>query len=132
MKTSLILAISTAILITFGSVFSTYKIPQSIFKAIEKGDADHLAAYFNQSIDLLLVDKSGIYNKDQAEILLRDFFKENEPTYFEIIEQQQQISSSFAMCNIQNSKGDKFSVYILVRKFAGKSIITKLKIEIVE
>jgi Domain of unknown function (DUF4783) len=129
MKTSLIIAITTAILLTFGNIFSTYKVPQAIFNAIENGNSKKLASYFNQNIDLLIIDKSGVYNKGQAEILIKDFLEENNPNSFELIQQTEQINSSFAICNMKNENGEKFSIYILVQKFEGKSVITKLKIK---
>lgn len=132
MKISLILTLSTTIIITLSSVLSTSKVPHSILKAIENGSSKELATYFNQSICLLIDENSGVYNKQQAEILVDDFFENNEPVNFEVVDQQEQISSSFAICEIENSFGQKFSVYIMVRKFAGKSIITKMNIEKLE
>ena len=129
MKTSIILALTTAIILSFGSIFSNQKVPQAIFYAIENGDAKNLAIFFNQNIDLIIVEKSGIYNKRQAEILVKDFFKNNEPVYFEVIEQKELHNSSFAICNFNNSMGEEYSVLIYVRKFGGKTKITKLIFE---
>lgn len=129
MKTSLIIAIYTAILLTFGNIFSTDKVPQAIFSAIENGNSKKLASYFNQNIDLLVIDKSGVYNKGQAGILIKDFFKVNRPNSFEVIQQTEQINSSFAICTMENENEEKFSIYILVQKFGGKYVITKLKIK---
>ena len=128
MKTSIILAITTAVIISFGSIFSSQKVPQAIFYAIENGDAKNLATYFNNNIDLIITDKSGIFNKKQAEILVKEFFDDNESTYFEVIEQKELLNSSFAICNFDSSSGEKYNVYIFVRKLSGKPMITKLKI----
>ncbi len=116
---------------SFGNIFSTNKIPQSILNAAGTGNATSLARHFNQSINLIIEDKKGIYNKGQAEILLKDFFKNNIPLNFKVLEQQEQLHTSFAICNFQNELKEEFSLYIQVREFEGKSIITKLKIEII-
>ena len=129
MKTSLIIAITTAVILTFGNIFSTHKVPQSILVAIENGDAENLAIYFNQNIDLQIVEKSGIFNKNQAEILVNDFFEINKPILFEVVQQKEQINSSFAICEFENAIGEKYGIYILVRKFRGENVITKLKIK---
>ncbi len=129
MKTSLILFISTAIILTFSNILSKNIIPQTIFSAIENGDAKALSSYFNQSIELKIIDKEGIYGKKQAEILLKDFFSDNKPVFFEVIKQEDHVNSSFGICNFDNTTGQKFSVYVYVRNFGSKNIITKLKIE---
>jgi len=129
MRTSLIIAIASAVMISLSSIFSTQKIPQVIFTAIENGDVRELSAYFNQNVELVVIDRTGVYNKTQAEIILRDFFAGNKPVFFYIQDQSEQINSSFAICHSENEEGIKYTIFIQVRKFGGKSLITRLHIK---
>ena len=51
------------------------EVIREIVKSIKATDAKKLSAYFNSTIDLELGEVDGSYSKTQAEIIIRDFFK---------------------------------------------------------
>ncbi|MFZ9980726.1 MAG: DUF4783 domain-containing protein [Cyclobacteriaceae bacterium] len=53
--------------------------------ALKAGDASALAKQFNQQIDVTLNGNQATYSKAQAEIVFRDFFRDNPPSEFSII-----------------------------------------------
>src|SRR5690554_1375939 len=50
-----------------------------IANATRSGDAARLAEYFNPRIELVLPGKSGIFSKEQAQFLLKDFLSNIHP-----------------------------------------------------
>jgi len=129
MKTSLIIIISTAIVLTLTDYFSEYKVPTSILKALESGNSKELCFFLNQSVDLTINNRNGVYNKVQAQMIISDFFENNEPAKLEIIQQNEQTHSSFAVCKMTCNNSKEYNVYISVRNIEEKTLITQLKIE---
>jgi len=66
------------------NAFSQAAEKQSIASAIQKGDAKAVGAYFAKSVDLTLDDLEDVYSKDQAIVILENFFTENPPTSFKL------------------------------------------------
>ena len=55
-----------------------------IAKAIQAGNSQAIGNYFAQSVDLTLNDLEDVYSKDQAVVILKKFFEENQPESFEV------------------------------------------------
>jgi len=53
--------------------------------ALKDGDASALAKQFNQQIDVTINGNQATYSKSQAEIVFRDFFRDNPPSEFSIM-----------------------------------------------
>jgi len=70
-------------------VFVTPAFAQEVFNpmkvALKAGDASALAKQFNQQIDVTLNGNQATYSKSQAEIVFRDFFRDNPPSEFLIM-----------------------------------------------
>ncbi len=62
---------------------------QDVFAALKPvlkaGDAQKLATYLNSSTDITIGTTKAPYGKAQAEIVLRDFFRDNPPADFTIV-----------------------------------------------
>ena len=53
--------------------------------ALKAGDASALARQFNQQVEVTINGKQSSYSKAQAEIVIRDFFRDNPPSDFAIM-----------------------------------------------
>lgn len=60
-------------------------IVNDVKETIKAGSAKELVRFFNQNVDIELNGKKETYSKAQAEIILRDFFKTNVPSDFNIL-----------------------------------------------
>ncbi len=103
-------------------------IPDGIILAIKEGDASELAKYFNNNIELALADIDDMYSKNQAELILKDFFKKHPPISFDILHKGGKESSRYAIGNLATSNG-KFRITILIKVREDKSLINQLRIE---
>ena len=61
------------------------EIPEAIINAISTGNAATLAGYFNASLEIAILDKEDFYSKQQAELIMKDFFTRNTPASFTIL-----------------------------------------------
>ncbi len=103
-------------------------ISQDIVNATRDGSASNLAEYFNENIELVLPQKSGIFSKSQAEMVLKDFFTKNPPEGFRIIHEGSRQKASFAIGNYTTGTA-VFRIYFLTKKVNGNLLIHQLRIE---
>ena len=57
----------------------------SINPILKAGDAGQLAPHLNGNIDITIGTMKAPYSKSQAEIVLRDFFRDNPPADFSVV-----------------------------------------------
>ena len=103
-------------------------IPDGIIIAIKEGNASELAKYFNNNVELALSDIDDMYSKNQAELIIKDFFKKHPPTSFNILHKGGKETSRYAIGNLATSNG-KFRITILIKIKEDKSLINQLRIE---
>ena len=114
-------------------VFSAYtqedvEIPGEISLALKSGDASELVNYLNDNVEMVILDKEGIYSKDQAEVILREFFTKNPPRRFNLMHQGGKTKSKYGIGNLETSD-EIFRVYFLLKETNGKQLIHQLRIE---
>ncbi len=103
-------------------------IPGEIVSAFGSGNATQLAKYFNQTIELTMFDKEGIYSKIQAEIILRNFFADNPPKQFQILHQGGKECSKYAIGSLISGT-TKYRITFLLKTMESKVYIHQLRIE---
>lgn len=102
--------------------------PQAITTATQQGDASELANYFNSKIELILPSKSGVFSKEQAQYLMKDFFENNHPTSFQVIHQGVRDNSSFAIGKYSCSKG-QYRLQFLTKNIDNQTLIIQIRID---
>ncbi len=113
------------------SSYKTIKaeIPPKIFEAIKTSNADLINTYLCPSIEMVILDKDDIFSKQQASVILKDFFSKNKIKSFSIMHQGGKDEAQYAICKISNTNNNNFRVYFLVKQEGGKSLIHQLRIE---
>ena len=87
-----IIAISLS-LVSFTPHYSIY----DVVAAIRGGNASQLSKYFDSRVDLSLPGKSDNYSKSQAEMILKDFFANNNVKNFIVKHKGEQNGSEFCI-----------------------------------
>ena len=59
----------------------------AITKAISEGNAEALGQYFDQSVEISVLDNEDVYAKAQAIKVVKDFFAQNKPKSFSQVHQ---------------------------------------------
>lgn len=106
---------------------SAGQIPDEVYAGLKAGNASLVASYFNENIELVIIDKEEVCSKAQGEQILNDFFVRYKPLDFKITHQGSD-DSSYAIGKLQTTNGN-FRVYYLLRAKDGKSQIVQLKID---
>lgn len=102
---------------------------ESISAAIKGANSGELAKFFNNTVEILIPGKEGTFSKNQAEMIMKDFFAKNPLTSFAT--NQQGSSNGGAQFMIGTYKSGKiiFHVYVLIKPVAGQMLIQQLHFE---
>jgi hypothetical protein len=112
----------------FTFLISITLISDSVSDAFKNGNADKLATHLNTSIDLTVLETSGVYSKVQAQQILKKFFEQHKVTSYKVIHEGDKGGSNFVVGELVTSNGS-FRTYYLIKKIDGKSKIQLLRIE---
>ncbi len=85
-----------------------------IVSAIGSGSSSELARFFDSSISMNVNGQQGEYSKNQAEIVLRDFFKKNPSQGFSLIFQNENPGSLSTYIGEYSSNQGLYKVFIKV------------------
>lgn len=103
---------------------------ENIGNAIRAGDSKQLASYFNNTIDLTILNREDSYSKTQAELIVRDFFSKNPPKSFSIIHKgSSKEGTLYAIGTLTTTKGAVFRTSYFVRQSGEKHLIQELRFE---
>jgi hypothetical protein len=104
------------------------QIPDDIILGLKSGDAKLLSDYFNQNVELVILDNDNVYSKAQAQQIVGKFFSGYQPEKFDIIHQGGKEGAKYVIGTLTTKQG-KFRVYFLLKQDKGKSYIHQLRIE---
>ena len=102
----------------------------AITRAISAGDADALGRFFDQTVEVAVMDEEDIYNKEQAIALLKTFFAKNPPKSFSQVHQgtSRGNDSQYCIGNLLTA-ASTFRVYIYMKVVDGRYIIQELRFD---
>ena len=92
------------------------------------GDSKTLSEYFNQNVEMVVLENDNVYSKAQAQQIVSKFFSNNPPESFNVIHQGGKEGAQYVIGNLVTGNGT-FRVYFLLKKNAGKDYIHQLRIE---
>ena len=127
-RSTITVGIYIAIMILGFSLKSFGQFPEEIISATKKANAEELSTYFNSKVELVLPQKSGVFSKSQARLVLEDFFTKNPNTQFKIIHQGDREKSSFAIGKYRTTN-KVYRFYFLTKTKNKQTYIHQLRIE---
>lgn len=126
LKFSIILLLSFFLL---EKAFSQESEKKAIAEAIQNGNAKSVGAYFAKSVDLTLDDLEDIYSKDQAIVILENFFSENPPKSFKLKHQgKSKLEDHFYIGDL-NTEGREYRLTFFLKKEEDAFKLKQLRIE---
>jgi len=127
MKT--LLKILTLTLLSLTSAQAENGILDSIGKIIINNNAQQLCNFVDENIDITLVDEDQTYSKDQATLVLAEFFKKNTVHRFEVLHKGSSGNNAeFAIAKVDTST-TSFRTYILINKINDIYKLIELRFE---
>ncbi|MFI5171264.1 MAG: DUF4783 domain-containing protein [Chitinophagales bacterium] len=111
----------------FGTIISDL---DNISAAIKAGNSKTLAEYFDNTVEVKVLNKEGAYSKSQAEAIVKDFFTKNPPKTFKFIHDGPSGGNNahYAIGSLGTDKG-KFRTYVYMKKINDKFLIQELSFE---
>ena len=100
----------------------------SITKAISKGDVNELSQFFDNSVEIAVLDQEDVYDKAGATRVVKNFFEKYKPTSFSQVHQGTSKDSMYCIGNM-NAGGTTFRVYIYLKDKGGKFFIQELRFD---
>jgi hypothetical protein len=102
----------------------------SIAAAIKAGNSKALAEFFDNTVELKVLNKEGAYSKSQAEAIVKDFFAKNPPSNFSFKFDGPSGGSGahYAIGTLTTGNG-KFRTYVYLKKKGEKFYIQELSFE---
>lgn len=103
-------------------------VVNGITNMIAAGNADSLATFFNARVELSLPDYSIVSSRNQAKMILRQFFEKNEPTQFTVLAQNEG-QGGFFVSGTLTSGEQRFRISFLTRQQSDQQFVYQFTIE---
>lgn len=110
------------------SAQSQVQIPNELLLSLKSGNAKVLSRYFNQNVDLVVLDDQNVYSKAQAQQIVGNFFSNYPPESFLVVHDSGKEGAKFVIGTLKTKNGS-FRVYFLLKQNDGKEYIHQLRIE---
>ncbi len=102
----------------------------AITQAISAGNTEALAKYFDNSVEVAILDNEDVYNKAQATTIVKEFFTKYQPQSFSQVHQgtSRGNDSKYCIGNLVTNQAT-FRVYIYLKSDGQKSAIQELRFD---
>jgi hypothetical protein len=119
------LGIAIASISLFLSSFSPSYSIDEVLAALRTGNASQLAKYFDNRVDISLPNKSDNFSKNQAEMILRDFFASNEVKNFVVKHKGENNGSQFCIGLLQTRNGN-FRTKLYMKQKGNQQVVQEI------
>ena len=128
MKQKYLLTTVVSLVFVLSGLFASAQIPDELVLSFKTGNSTTLSTYFNQNIELFVLDQDDVYSKAQAQQIVSNFFNQNKAQGFSIMHQSGKEEMKYAIGNLVTNNGT-FRVSFLIKNDGGKPLIHQLRIE---
>lgn len=124
MKRIFTLIATTVILSSFSALLSI----DEVVVALKNGDAAQIAKHFDNTIEITMPDKSNSYSKNQAEVVLKDFFSTNGVKSFEVNHKGENAGSQYCIGTLVTKNGS-FRTTVFMKQKGDKQLLQEIRFE---
>ncbi|MBA4167861.1 MAG: DUF4783 domain-containing protein [Chitinophagaceae bacterium] len=107
-----------------------YSIEQ-VLVALKNGNASELAKYFDNRVDISLPNKSDNFSRNQAEMILIDFFSSNVVKDFTVKLKWENNGSQFCIGLLQTRNGN-FRTKLYMKQKGGQQLVQEIAFQLEE
>ena len=123
MKTYLTITVATLSILL--SSFSANDSIDEVLAALRTGNAAQLSRYFDTRVDIALPSKSDNFSKNQAEMVLKDFFAANEVKNFQVKHKGENNGSQFCIGLLQTKNGN-FRTKLYMKQKGNQQVVQEI------
>jgi Domain of unknown function (DUF4783) len=117
------------LILTTGLMLMAFDVTiDEILGAIKKGDAVKISLHFDNLVEITVHEKSNSYSKSQAEMVLRDFFVNNNVQSFKMVHRGYSNDSEYCVGILSTNHGE-YRTTLLIKVRAGRKLVQELRFE---
>jgi hypothetical protein len=124
------LATTFFLLISFSVLFA--QTEENITAALKTGNSKEIAKYFGANVNLKILNQEDIYSKNQAELILKDFFTKNTVKNYIPKHNGTSKNGSQYTIGVLSTNNGNFRVYYFLKKNTDGIQIQEFRIEVEE
>ena len=109
--------------------FATAPDFSAISRALNSGDVATLSTYFDSNIEVTVLDTDGVYSKQQAQQILKNFFADHQPQSYKLVHQGTNNRNLHYCIGDLVANGQTFRVNYFLKEVNGKFVIQEFGIE---
>ena len=102
---------------------------EDVATAIRSGNPKNISKYFIEHIDLKVIEQEDVYSKQQAEMILKDFFAKHPVKSFTIAHKSAPKGGSQYIIGTLETSNGKFRTYFLIKTTGAETLIQQFRIE---
>jgi Domain of unknown function (DUF4783) len=110
------------------SSFTLFLSIDEVVNALKAGDSAQIAKYFDTTVEITMPDKSNNYSKNQAEIILKDFFSNNGVKGFEVNHKGENSGSQYCIGTLITKNGS-FRTTVFMKQKNDKQLLQEIRFE---
>lgn len=127
--TKLLLVLSCLVVFNTSRAQATRNPLEDMVNAFKTNRVSDMVKYFDNLVPITINNSQSIYSRNQAEIVLRDFFEKNSPKDFEVLDNgSPDNTSKFLIGDFTPPNGVRYNVYVLMRLKDGNFILQEIRI----
>lgn len=116
-------------IISISSFAFTIDVIDDIAAAIRSGNPKNISKFFIDNIDLKVIEQEDVYSKQQAEMILKDFFTKHPVKAYTVAHKSQpKAGSQYVIGTLETANG-KFRTYFLIKTAGAQTLIQQFRIE---
>lgn len=99
-----------------------------IINALKSGNAGEVSKYFDSTIEMTFSETTKSYSKNQAQLVLREFFSKNPVKDFKVIHESENAGSQYCIGNLSTQNG-VFRTTIYMKQRGDKQLVQEMRFE---
>lgn len=123
-----IFTLTCAALLFMVSAFKPISGIDDVINALRTGNANEVAKYIDDNVELSLPDKSDSYSKAQAVMILKDFFANNNVVSFEAKHKGDNSGNQFCIGTLKTKSGD-YRTTVFMKTKNGKQSVKEIRFQ---
>jgi hypothetical protein len=125
----LLLSVSCLLVFSASQAQGTRTPLEDMVNAIRNDRVGDMTKYFDNFVPLTINNAQSIYSRNQAEVVLKDFFDKNIPKDFQVLDNgSPDYASKFIIGNLMAANNIKYNVYILIKLKDGNYVLQDFRL----
>jgi hypothetical protein len=116
---------STGLIFLLATAFTPLQGLEDVIRGLKAGNANELARYIDDNIELSLPEKADTYSRSQAVMILKDFFANNTVRGFDVKHKGDNAGNQFCIGTLYTASGNYRTTIFMTTK-SGKQLIRQI------